>query len=119
MRDKLLINGLEAVTRIGTTEIEQETPQTVWVDLELAIDARTAAARDYVTDAVDYARVAEEVRRLLEGRSWQLLETAAEQIATLVMRGFGIPRVRVKITKRALEGIEGASVEISRRRVSG
>ncbi len=114
MRDKLVIAGLEAETRIGTTEIEQETTQTVWVDLELAIDARTAAARDYVTDAVDYARVVDEVRRLLEGRSWQLLETAAEQIATLILR-MGVPRVRVKVTKRALEGIEGASVEISRR----
>lgn len=115
MRDKLLINGLEVVTRLGTTEIEQETPQTVWVDLELAIDAHAAAARDYVTDAVDYAKVAADVSRLLEGRSWQLLETAAEQIAALILRSFGVPRVRVKITKRALEGIDGASVEISRR----
>lgn len=115
MRDKLLITGLEAVTRLGTTELEQETPQTVWVDLELAIDARRAAARDYVTDAIDYAQVVEAVRDLLEGRSWQLLETAAEQVATLILRSFGVPRVRVKITKRALEGIEGASVEISRR----
>ena len=114
MRDKLLITGLEAQTCLGTTEIEQETPQTVWVDLELAIDARTAAARDYVTDAVDYARVVDEVRRLLEGRSWQLLETAAEHIATLVLR-MGVPRVRVKVTKRALKGVEGASVEIARR----
>ena len=44
--------------RLGVYEWERRSPQTVWLDVELAIDAARAAARDDVRKAVDYAALA-------------------------------------------------------------
>jgi len=114
--DKLVIRGLITKCRLGVFEWEQATPQEVRIDLELAIDARRAAARDDVSDAVDYVRLVAEVKALVERHSYRLMETMAEDIAALILREFPTPAVQVKVTKRALPGIESASVEITRGR---
>lgn len=115
MPDRLIINELVATCRIGVLEEEQAKPQTVWIDLELAIDAAKAAAHDDVTDAVDYARVVASVKRLVEEKSYRLLETMAEEVAALILKEFSIPHVMVRVKKRALAGIDYAAVEITRR----
>ena len=114
MSDKLIIHGLTAQCRIGLTEEERASAQTVWVDLELSIDAAKAAERDDVRDAVDYAELVSAVRRCAEGRPVALLETLAEELAGLVLHEFQTPQVLVRVTKRALPGIEAATVEIQR-----
>ena len=111
MRDRLIIQDLEASCRLGVFEWEQRQPQTVWIDLELAVDASRAAASDSVEDAVDYARLAEEVKRLAEGRPYRLMETLAQALASLVLERFGTRRVRVRVKNRALKGIGYAAVE--------
>ena len=114
MPDRLIIRGLEAACRIGTTEQEQTTPQAIWIDIELAIDAAKAARRDDVIDAVDYASLTNTVKALAEATTYRLLETLAEEIAALILKQFLVPQVMVRITKRALPGIESAAVEIVR-----
>ena len=114
MADTLTICGLTAQCRLGVLESEQATPQEVQVDLELAIDAAKAAQRDEVNDAVDYARLVAVVKALVEGHAYRLMETMAEDIAALILREFPTPEVEVKVTKRALPGIESATVEITR-----
>ena len=114
MSDKLIIHGLTAQSRIGVTEAERASVQTIGIDLELSIDAAKAAERDDVRDAVDYAELVSAVRRCAESRPVVLLETLAEEIAGLVLHEFQTPQVLVRVTKRALPGIEAASVEIQR-----
>ena len=112
--DTLVIHELVASCRIGVTESEQATPQTVWIDLELTIDARRAAASDDVRDAVDYAELVRSVKELVEGKSYSLLETVAEDVASLVLQRFGTSHVFVRVKKRALPGMDYAAVEITR-----
>ena len=119
MADKLVIRKLAARCRLGVFEGEQANPQDVWIDLELAIDAAKAARRDDVKDAVDYARLATAVKQFVEHTPYRLMETMAEGIAQLVLREFPTPGVAVKVTKRALPGIESATVEIIRKSTSG
>ena len=114
MADKLIINGLAAQCHLGVTEVEQREAQTVWLDLELAIDAARAARRDEVHDALDYASVVQQVRSLVEGKSYRLMETMAEDVATLLVQDVKVPEVLVRVSKRALPGIEEAVVEIRR-----
>jgi dihydroneopterin aldolase len=116
MADTLTIHGLTARCRLGVTEAEQASPQEIWIDLELAIDAKRAALRDDVNDAVDYARLVAEVKALVEGHAYRLMETMAEDIAAMILREFPTPEAEVKVTKRALAGIESATVEITRGR---
>ena len=114
MADKLVIRKLAATCRLGVFEWEQTSPQDVWIDLTLEIDAASAARHDDVKDAVDYGRLVTAVKQLVEGKSFRLMETMAEEIAALVLKEFPTPAVEVKITKRALPGIESAAVEITR-----
>jgi len=112
--DKLLIKDLEARCRLGVTEAERAVAQPVWIDLELAIDAAKAAGRDDVRDAVDYADLLMMTKQLAEARSFNLMETLAEEVALLIRRRFHAPQVTVRIKKRALPGLDYAAVEITR-----
>lgn len=116
MSDKLIITGLAVPCRIGVTEAEREKPQTVWIDLELAIDAARASAHDDVRQAVDYAAVAQAVSRRVQARSFNLLETLAEDIASGVLTFSSTTHLVLRVTKRALPAIDSASVEIARSR---
>ncbi len=114
MADTLRINSLVAECRIGVSEWEQANPQKVWLDLELEIDAAKAAAHDDVKDAIDYGELVTSVKSLVQDRSYRLLETMAEDVASLVLKQFRTPSVLVRAKKRALPGIESAEVEVVR-----
>lgn len=114
MTDKLCINGLAVDCRIGVTEAERAKPQTVWIDLTVPINASKASAHDDVREAVDYARLVDVVTRQVLHRPHHLLETLAEEIATVILQEFHTPEVTVRATKRALPTIESASVEVTR-----
>lgn len=113
--DKLVIHDLAAACRIGVSEEERAAPQTLWVDLELAIDAPRAAARDDVHAALDYAKLVAVVKERVEHRPYHLLEAVAEEVAALILREFDTPEVEVRVKKRALPGIDYAAVEVKRR----
>ena len=115
-RDQLTISNLTAKSQIGVTEEERSTPQTVWIDLTLAIDAAVAARRDRIEDTIDYAALVAEVRDIAQRTPYRLLETLAEHIATVATGRFKVPEIRVKVKKRALAGIDYAAVEIVRTR---
>ncbi len=115
MADRLIIHDVEAPCRIGVFDWEREKPQTVWIDLELEIDAASAAANDDVEDAVDYARLVDAVRAIAQQRSYRLLETLAETLTSHILSEYATPVVRIKIKKRALKRIGYAAVELERR----
>lgn len=114
MTDKLLIKDLVAECRIGVYDWEKQTPQNVWIDLELAIDAAKAAASDDVQAAIDYGRLVTRVKQHAQHKPFGLLETLAETLAALILKEFPTPQVTVRIKKRALPGVEYAAVEIIR-----
>mgnify|MGYP000150300639 CR=1 FL=1 len=114
--DTLSINGLKTSCRIGTTEQEQRHPQEVMIDLEIAINAAAAAKTDDVRDAVDYAAIVGDVKELAEEAPFTLMETLAEEIASMLLEEFGTDGVRVRVSKKALAEIDSASVEIERER---
>ena len=116
MPDRLIISDLAAECRLGVYEWEQAKPQPVWIDLELEIDAAQAARRDDVRDAVDYARLVTLVTTHLKQHTYALLETAADRLAALILQEFPVPKVVVRVKKRALPGVDYAAVEVERTR---
>jgi dihydroneopterin aldolase len=116
MADKLSIRGLAVACRLGVLDEERAKAQTIWIDLELEIDASKAAERDDVESSVDYAALMASVKQHVESTSYRLMETLAEDIAALVLTRFPTPGVEVKVRKRALPGIDYAAVEITRRK---
>lgn len=115
MADRLLIHDLVAECRIGVHDWEQATPQQVWIDLELGIDAAQAASHDDVADTIDYGRLVTAVKQHVQRKPFRLLETLAEELASLLLTEFATPEVTVRVKKRALPGIDYAAVELSRK----
>lgn len=114
MADTLIIRDIAIACRIGVTEEERAEPQTLWMDVELPIDAAAAAAQDDVGETVDYARLVSAVGSLVRATPYRLLETVADRAAALILREFTVARVRVEVRKKALPGIGYAAVVVER-----
>jgi len=116
MSDTLILHQIATQCRLGVFEWEQENPQTVWIDLELAIDTKKISVSDKVSESVDYAKVVLTVNEIAGGDPFKLIETLAETIASEILKRFSTPAVKVRIQKRALAGLDHAAVEIHRTR---
>jgi dihydroneopterin aldolase len=97
--NSVYIKGLRAQAVIGVYDWERLIRQPLVIDLEMASDTARAAASDAIADALDYAAIAQQVLALVEGSEFQLLETLADAIATMVMRDFGVPWLRLRLSK--------------------
>ena len=114
MSDTLTLHEITVECHLGVEEWERAVPQPVWIDLELAIDAALAARSDDMRHAVDYARVIATVAEVAQRGSFKLMETLAERIAARLVSDFAIPKLTVRVRKKALPGLGYAEVAIER-----
>lgn len=113
--DTIFLHDLRADTLVGINEWEQRIRQSVRIDLELAADVRTAAARDAIDDTVDYKSLAKRVLAFVESSRFQLIETLAERIAELIISEFPVPWVKITLGKPgAVRGAREVGVVIER-----
>jgi len=97
--DIVFIRELRADTIIGVYDWERRIRQSVVLDLELASDNRRAATSDGIEDAVDYAAISARLLSFIEGSEFQLIETLAEQLASIVLQEFAVPWLRLRLAK--------------------
>jgi 7,8-dihydroneopterin aldolase/epimerase/oxygenase len=93
------IRGLRAQAVIGVYEWERLIRQTLVLDLEMASDTARAAASDQIVDALDYAALSGRIVALVEASEYQLLETLADAVASMITREFGVPWLRLRLSK--------------------
>ncbi len=87
------------------------------VDLELYFDMHAAGQSDDVRDTVDYNEVYLTVKKIMEGKSRNLLEALAERIAKQLLENFPILSVKIRISKpeAPVDGIfDSFGIEIER-----
>jgi dihydroneopterin aldolase len=120
MTDRIVLANMQFEGRHGDHEWERETPQPFEVDVELRLDLRPAGGSDELARTVDYGRVFDIAREIVESRTFHLLERLAEAIASEVLAAFPLVEeidVRVRKPKVKLSGkLHYAGVEIRRRR---
>ena len=97
--DLLFLRELKIETVIGIYDWERQVRQAVLIDLDMAADAAKAAQSDRVEDTINYKEIAKRLIAFVEGSSFQLVETLAERIASIVLEEFGVRWVRVTIHK--------------------
>ena len=115
--DIVYIRDLKIDTVIGIFEWERRIRQTVSIDLEMAFDIRPAAASDNIADALDYKAVAKRLIAFVESAEFLLVETLAEKIAAIVQGEFGVPWLRLRLSKPgAVRGAQDVGVVIERGR---
>ena len=114
-RDLIYIRELNIRTIIGVHPHERITPQSIIVDVEMAVNMATAIDSDAIEHALDYDRVARRITETGEHSRFQLLESLADAIAGMLQTEFGITWLRLRIAKPgALPNAREAGVIIER-----
>jgi FolB domain-containing protein len=83
--DVIELRQLSVQCIVGVYPAERGTPQPLELDVALYLDTRKSAAAGSLRDTVDYARLAGELRFLLETADFRMLETAAEALCRYIL----------------------------------
>jgi dihydroneopterin aldolase len=114
--DIIFLRELKVETFIGVYEWEKRVPQTLQIDLEIALPHSRACETDDIQDALDYADVVRDIQNALTSRHFNLLEALAEAIAQMLVNDFRLPWVKVSVAKlNAIRGSRMVGVSIERR----
>ena len=113
--DIIFIKQLEVISSIGVYDWEKSVQQKLYFDLEMAFDNKPAASSDDIKLALNYFSVSEAVNNFAQTHQFELIETMAESVATLIMAQFAVPWVKVTLHKPgALPKAQSLGVQIER-----
>lgn len=118
--DIIFIRDLVMEATVGIHDHERSWPQSIQLNLDIAMPGSSACSSDRIGDTIDYSVVVESIRRALGLRRFNLLEALAECVASVVLDRFGAPWVRVEVAKgRVVPGVRLVGVLIERVRSEG
>jgi dihydroneopterin aldolase len=122
MTDRIRLSGMVFLSHVGAGDEERADAQEIEVDVELELDLAPAGASDDLAQTVNYSRVFDACREIVEMDSFHLLEAIATSIAGRVLTDFSaVEAVTVRVRKPGvpIDGqLDYAGVEIERRRRS-
>ncbi len=113
--DLVFIEDLRIDTVIGIYDWERKIKQTIALDIEMAFDNTRPAATDRIEDTLDYKAVSKRLIAFVGDSHFELVETLAEHCATILRSEFGVPWLRLKLSKLgAVTGSRAVGVIIER-----
>ena len=120
MEDRIILEAMIFQARHGVFEHEKVTPQRFEVDVELLLDLQPAGLEDDLERTLDYGKVYETVRTIVESTTFNLIEALAEAIAHELLADFpALDEVVVRLRKPEVKlggPLAHAAVQIQRRR---
>jgi dihydroneopterin aldolase len=116
--DRIELLGMSFQGRHGVRPAEREQPQEFRVDVEVQAQLAGAGRSDRLAETVDYTRLRAIAKEVIEGRSHQLLESLATEIAERSLELDHVQSVSVRVAKRpdSMRPIDSAAVRINRTR---
>lgn len=113
--DTVFIEGLEVDTVIGAYDWERAIRQCLRLDLQMGWNIFEPALDDELNLALDYAVVCQRIQSFAAEAGFILVETFAERLAQVLLSEFGIPWIRLKVSKPgAVSAADAVGVEIER-----
>jgi dihydroneopterin aldolase/2-amino-4-hydroxy-6-hydroxymethyldihydropteridine diphosphokinase len=112
--DRIHIEQLKIVARVGVSESERARSQRVAVSITIWPRFQADDLGDDVTKTVDYSKLCQEAKKFVQGRADKLIETLADALAEHLLRKFAIRRVTVELRKFVLKGADYVSVTVNR-----
>lgn len=117
--DRLFVRDLVLACSIGVYDHEKEAPQRVRFNVDLWVRQSSGAIGDDLANVLSYDDVIHGIRDLTAKRHFNLVETLAEEVATLCLANQRVARAQVKIEKLDVHPEAAAvGVEIERRQES-
>ncbi len=95
---KIIIREASFLCNVGVTKKEREIKQKILIDLELSLDIKNRI-KDNIKNTIDYSKVHEVMKEIVEKNDYKLIETIAEGISTAILRKFPIENVFVRVKK--------------------
>ncbi len=103
---------------IGVRPHERTRAQPLCISVSLSVEFPSAAPTDAIEQTVDYSALHGSIVALVEGSSFQLIETLAHRVAEVCLTDPRVSSVEVTVEKpRALKGRARAGVTIVRDRI--
>ena len=98
--DYIEIKNLEVYANHGVLAEEKKLGQKFYIDAKLYVDVLNAAASDDVENSVNYAEVTEVIQKVFKSKSTNLIETAAQSLAGILLARFTkIDRIDMTVKK--------------------
>jgi dihydroneopterin aldolase len=114
--DIIFLQEVKVETRLGVPEWERLLPQTIVLDIELAMPHSHSCQTDAIDDTIDYGQIVARIRQTLAENSFKLVEALAEHVCQLILSEFNTPWVKVKVGKPGiLAGVKQLGVVIERK----
>jgi dihydroneopterin aldolase len=113
MKARLFLSGIHAEGRHGARPGEQDTPQPFVIDLDLEVEV----GQDSIDETADYRGVTDQVRAIVQERSFDLIESMGESIADACLAFGAVTRATVVVHKpnaAARLGIDGVAAAVTR-----
>lgn len=116
-KDVIAISDLLIRCIIGINDDERDKKQDVLINIRMYGDFKGAAASDSIGDALDYKSITKEVIRFVESSSFNLVETLADQIASICLEYNHCRAASVRVEKPgALRFARNVGVTVNRER---
>lgn len=113
--DRVMIEDLRIPAFVGVYPHEKAQKQIVALNVEVGLSTQVCFQSDQVGDTIDYAALAEALRKLAISRHFNLIETLAEHAANVALVDFGALWVKIRINKiGVVPNAKSAAVAITR-----
>ena len=117
--DEIHIEQLEVSSVIGVSEHERKTPQRLTINISFWPARQTRDMADKIGQTINYAIVAEETQRFVQGQAVNLIETLADGLAAYLLKKFPIHKITIEIRKFPLEHAKYVSAVVKRNAAVG
>lgn len=113
--DIIFLKEFRVKTLIGIYPWEKKIPQTIELNIEIALPSQQASQTDHIEDALDYSKVVDKINSMLAQQHFSLLETLTEHIAQMILNEFGSPWVKISAAKLdVIPGVKQLGICIER-----
>lgn len=111
--DQLEITGLRVSTKIGVHAWEQRIEQRLLIDITIPVNLLNC--NEVLEETIDYDTVCRMVTTHVEENPCALIETVANQVATLIKTEFAVEQVTVRVSKpNAIKNAANVAVTVQR-----
>jgi dihydroneopterin aldolase len=111
---RIFLTDFDLPVDIGFHDFEIGTPQRLLVSVDVWVSAEAFASQDTAAAAWNYDFLRTEIRRMTEGRRFNLQETLAREIYELIAARKGVTGLKVSTRKPDIySDCAGVGVEIS------
>mgnify|MGYP001567427926 CR=1 FL=1 len=118
--DRIFIRGISISASVGVTQKELRVKQKIIIDIEIAKDISKAAETDNLQHTINYVDVTNDIKSLVSGKEYKLIETLTEDVAQTVLAKYNPEAVTVKVHKPEIAsmklGIRDLGIRITRKR---